>query len=101
MTTAKKAATPAKKAPAKKAAAQKADQVRAADVAAQVLAAVRKHGAEGGATVGQLAEATGIRTRVLTNVLWHLAGKPGAKTEVEAKIKNVSENRTARWQAVS
>lgn len=97
MTTAKKAATPAKKAAATK----KADQVRAADVAVQVLAAVRKHGAEGGATVGQLAEATGLRTRVLTNVLWHLAGKPGAKTEVEAQIKNVSENRTARWQAVS
>lgn len=99
MTTTKKA--PAKKAAAVKKAAPRADQVKAADVAGQVLAAVRKHGAEGGVAVGQLAEATGIRTRVLTNVLWHLAGKPGAKTETEAQIKNVSDNRTARWQAVS
>jgi hypothetical protein len=98
----------AKKAPAKKAAAVKKagprypgqNQVKAADVQDQVLAAIKKHGKGEGVTLAKLAEVTGLRARVLSNVVWTLQGKPGSKNEGEARVKDVSENRTKRFVVV-
>lgn len=94
----------AKKAPAarKVAAPAKAasGKVKAADVAEKVYKVIAAKAGEKGLTIAELAELTGLKARVLQNVVWHLEGRPGTKSPGTPKVRNVGESRTRRFAPV-